>query len=108
MEPMKENGSGNDKAKRKPFKIVFHREKIEGHGGGDGDNGVSMVLRNVGEMIQRVRLLLCLCLKDHIVKLSWDHACLLQLQLERGRTRNILRRSYLSMELQLISSLIRS
>ncbi|KAL4325047.1 hypothetical protein GQ457_11G021860 [Hibiscus cannabinus] len=25
MEPMKENGSGNDKAKRKPFKTVFHR-----------------------------------------------------------------------------------
>ncbi|KAL4296708.1 hypothetical protein GQ457_12G024460 [Hibiscus cannabinus] len=39
MEPMKENGSGNDKAKRKPFKTVFHREQREGHGGGGGDNG---------------------------------------------------------------------
>ncbi|GMI97623.1 hypothetical protein HRI_003431600 [Hibiscus trionum] len=39
IEPMKENGSGTDKAKRKPFKNLFHREQREGLGGGDGDNG---------------------------------------------------------------------
>ncbi|KAK8597910.1 hypothetical protein V6N13_095304 [Hibiscus sabdariffa] len=39
MEPMKENGSGTDKAKRKPFKTLFHKEQREGHGGGGGDNG---------------------------------------------------------------------
>ncbi|KAE8735428.1 hypothetical protein F3Y22_tig00000340pilonHSYRG00376 [Hibiscus syriacus] len=39
MEPMKESGSGTDKAKRKPFKTLFHREQREGHGGGGGDNG---------------------------------------------------------------------
>ena len=36
---MKENGSGTDKAKRKPFRTLFHREQREGHGGGEGDYG---------------------------------------------------------------------
>ncbi|XP_039051376.1 uncharacterized protein LOC120192714 [Hibiscus syriacus] len=39
IESMKENGSGTDKAKRKPFKTLFHREQREGHDGGGGDNG---------------------------------------------------------------------
>ncbi|XP_021276803.1 uncharacterized protein LOC110411105 [Herrania umbratica] len=38
-ESMKENGSGTDKAKRKPFRTLFHREQREGHGGGGGDYG---------------------------------------------------------------------
>ncbi|XWS73024.1 hypothetical protein CRYUN_Cryun02cG0090400 [Craigia yunnanensis] len=38
-ESMKENGSGTDKAKRKPFTTLFHREQREGHAGGGGDYG---------------------------------------------------------------------
>ncbi|XVF34494.1 hypothetical protein REPUB_Repub18cG0063500 [Reevesia pubescens] len=38
-ESMKENSSYNDKAKRKPFRTLFHTERREGHGGGGGDNG---------------------------------------------------------------------
>lgn len=36
MQEEKENGSGTDKSKRKPFKTLFHREQTEGSG---GDNG---------------------------------------------------------------------
>ncbi|KAK8578479.1 hypothetical protein V6N13_100316 [Hibiscus sabdariffa] len=45
-----------------------------------------------------IRLILCLCVKDQIVKLSWGQASLLQLRLEMSRTRNKLRSYCLSME----------
>ncbi|XVE98473.1 hypothetical protein REPUB_Repub03eG0109400 [Reevesia pubescens] len=35
-ESMKESGNSADKAKRKPFRTLFHREQREGHGGGGG------------------------------------------------------------------------
>ncbi|XVE63599.1 hypothetical protein DITRI_Ditri07aG0032700 [Diplodiscus trichospermus] len=43
MESMKENGSSYDKAKRRPFRTLFHREQREGHGGGCGDYGPGSV-----------------------------------------------------------------